>query len=155
MARAGRAKQPGARFKVEFRCGAQYFDLPTQSFKTQQAMRSPIPFSRRALTYHTVFAALLALSASHALASEPQDRVICTTEPQSSWMSEAEACKRFHAEKYLLVRFKISTENCHEFYAVEHDGNAVEAYVHPITGEVVRSTRIRLPKQTMPKAAKP
>lgn len=115
-------------------------------------MRSPSPFIGHALN---CVAALLALGASHALASEPEDRLICTTEPQSAWMSEAEARKRFHADKYLLVRFKVSTENCHEFYAVEHDGSAVEAYVHPITGEVMRLTRVRLPKQTMPKATKP
>lgn len=77
-----------------------------------------------------------------ALASEPKERVICTDAPQSTWMSEAEARKRFHAERYMLLTFKISGERCHEFYAVKHDGSAIEAYVHPVTGEVVRMTRI-------------
>lgn len=97
--------------------------------------------------------ALFSTFTGHALASEPKDRVICTNEPQSSWMSEAQARKRFQAEKYLLVRFKIASENCHEFYAVAHDGTVVEAYVHPITGEVVRLTRIEPPQPTRPPAS--
>ena len=99
--------------------------------------------------------ALLTLSAAStvsAWASEPQDRVICTDAPQSTWMSEAEARKRFRADQYLLVKFKISSERCHEFYAVEHDGSAIEAYVHPVTGDVVRMTRIPAPATTPPKS---
>ena len=88
---------------------------------------------------------LFAVSTGHALASEPKDRVICTDAPQSTWMSEAEARKRFNADQYMLVKFKLSSERCHEFYAVEHDGSAIEAYVHPVTGEVVRMTRIPAP----------
>jgi hypothetical protein len=76
--------------------------------------------------------------------------VICTDAPRSTWMSEAEARQRFHAEKYMLVTFKLSSERCHEFYAVEHDGSAIEAYVHPVTGEVVRMTRIPVPGQGKP-----
>ena len=99
----------------------------------------------RAWTLCAISAALLGLNAGPAWASEPKDRVICTEAPQSTWMSEAEARKRFQANKYLLVRFKISGEKCHEFYALEHDGTAIEAYVHPVTGEVVRMTRIPPP----------
>lgn len=101
----------------------------------------------RAWTLCAISAALLGLNAGPAWASEPKDRVICTEAPQSTWMSEAEARKRFQANKYLLVRFKISSEKCHEFYALERDGTAIEAYVHPVTGEVVRMTRIPPPGQ--------
>lgn len=107
-------------------------------------------FSMSASTVAALLTALTCLLASQARASDVKDRVICTTEPPSKWMSEAKARERFHAEKYMLVRFKISSENCHEFYAIEHGGAVVEAYVHPISGEVIRMTRIPLPKQTPP-----
>ena len=93
-------------------------------------------------------APLLILCASQAMASEPKLRVVCTDAPQSTWMSEAEARERFQAAKYLLLSFKLSSENCHEFYAVEHNGTVVEAYVHPVTGKVVRMTRIPPPAKS-------
>ncbi|QCB47824.1 PepSY domain-containing protein [Hydrogenophaga sp. PAMC20947] len=113
------------------------------------------PFNTRILLLGPIAAALSVLFPGHALASEPKERVICTTEPRSSWMSEAEARERFHAENYLLLSFKLSSENCHEFYAVEHDGTVVEAYVHPITGQVVRLTRIPPPKPNRPARSAP
>lgn len=70
-------------------------------------------------------------------------------------MSEAEARERFHASKYMLLRFKVSSENCHEFYAIEHDGTVVEAYVHPVTGDVLRSSRIPPPGLRPPEAPRP
>lgn len=109
-------------------------------------MHTPTPFP--GLLWAWTAAAVLAASAGPAMASEPKDRVICTDAPQSTWMSEAAARERFQADKYLLVTFKISSEKCHEFYAVERDGSAIEAYVHPVTGEVVRMTRIPAPAKT-------
>jgi len=122
---------------------------------TRQAQKIRHPFKDRILALAAASTVLLTISADQALASEPKDRVICTTEPRSTWMSETEARRRFNADSYLLLRFKISSENCHEFYAIEHGGTVVEAYVHPITGEVVRLTRIPLPRQNMPKGATP
>lgn len=57
-------------------------------------------------------------------------------------MSEQQARAAFKAESYVLVRFKISKGNCHEFYAIGHDGGVTEAYIHPVTGATVRSTHI-------------
>ena len=85
-----------------------------------------------------------------AQASTPVEKIICTQAPRNTWMSEQQARAAFKAESYVLVRFKISKGNCHEFYAVDAQGTVVESYLHPITGEVVRSTRV--PAQT---AAKP
>lgn len=89
---------------------------------------------------------LLALSCGAALASTPSEKVVCTDQPRSLWMSEQQARTVFKASSYLLVKFKVSKGRCHEFYAVEHDGTVVEAYLHPVTGDVVRMTR--LPPQT-------
>jgi hypothetical protein len=88
-----------------------------------------------------VFLTLLAWSAGSAQASTPAEKVVCTDQPRSQWMSEQQARKRFKAADYLLVKFKISRGNCYEFYAIEHGGSIVEAYLHPVTGEAVRLTR--------------
>lgn len=83
----------------------------------------------------------LAWLAGPAQASTPAEKVVCTNLPSSQWMPEAQARERFKASEYLLVKFKISRGNCYEFYAIEHGGGIVEAYLHPVTGEAVRRTR--------------
>ncbi len=87
-------------------------------------------------------AGLLALSTLPALASTPVEKVVCTDLPPARWMSEQQARTLFKASSYMLVKFKVSKGRCHEFYAVEHDGTVVEAYVHPVTGKTVRLTRV-------------
>ena len=66
----------------------------------------------------------------------------CTNAPRTQWSSEAQARERFRAQDYVLVKYKVSSGNCHEFYAVDAQGTVVESYLHPITGETVRSTRM-------------
>lgn len=78
-------------------------------------------------------------------ASPPQEKVVCTDAPRSTWMTQQQAHKVFQAERYLLVKFKVSRGNCHEFYAVDALGTVVEAYLHPVTGETVRLTRLPAP----------
>ena len=82
---------------------------------------------------------------SCAFASAPPERLVCTDVPRAQWMSEQQAREVFQAGRYMLVRFKVSKGNCHEFYAVEPGGAVVEAYLHPVTGAVVKSTRIPAP----------
>jgi len=36
------------------------------------------------------------------------------------------------------VEFKVSRTNCYEFYAIRKNGDIVEAYCHPVTGEIVK-----------------
>ncbi|WP_066258602.1 PepSY domain-containing protein [Hydrogenophaga flava] len=89
-----------------------------------------------------VASGLLALAFTQAQASSPTEKVVCTDQPRAQWMSEQQARALFKAPSYLLVKFKVSKGRCHEFYAVEHDGTVVEAYLHPVTGEVIRMTRV-------------
>lgn len=100
-----------------------------------------------------MFLTLLAWSAGSAQASTPAEKVVCTDQPRSQWMSEQQARQRFKAADYLLVKFKVSRGNCHEFYAIEHGGSIVEAYLHPVTGEAVRLTR--QPPPSTPAASVP
>lgn len=75
-------------------------------------------------------------------ASAPTEKVVCTDAPRSQWMSEARAREIFGASRFVAVKFKVSKGNCHEFYAVDAQGGVVEAYLHPVTGKEIRSTRI-------------
>lgn len=90
------------------------------------------------------------LAAVPAYASSVAEKVFCTDAPNSQWMSEAQAREHFRAQDYVLVKFKISRGNCHEFYAVDAQGTVVESYLHPITGQTVRSTRVPAPKPAKP-----
>lgn len=90
---------------------------------------------------------LVTTASGMACASTPQEKVECTQAPHTEWMTEAQARKLFKASEYALVKFKISKGNCHEFYAVDHQGGVVEAYLHPVTGAQVRITRIPAPVQ--------
>lgn len=80
-----------------------------------------------------------------AQASTPIEKVVCTQAPRHTWLNEAQARTAFNASAYVLVRFKVSRGNCHEFYAIDTQGAVVEAYQHPVTGEAVRTTRIAPP----------
>ena len=95
--------------------------------------------------------ALLVGSSGSAQASTPREKVVCTDLPRSQWLSEAQARGRFKASAYLLVKFKVSRGNCHEFYAIEHGGGIVEVYQHPVTGETVRMTRLPPIKPAKPR----
>jgi hypothetical protein len=86
------------------------------------------------------------------LASELKEQVKCTSEPQSKWMSEAKIRRIFGADKYLVVKFKVSRTNCYEFYAIAHSGQIVEAYYHPISGALVKEERMT-PDAAQPRAA--
>ena len=83
-------------------------------------------------------------------ASAPKEKVFCTNAPPSQWTSEAQARERFRAQDYVLVKYKVSSGNCHEFYAVDAQGTVVESYLHPITGETVRTTRVPAPTPVKP-----
>lgn len=77
-----------------------------------------------------------------AAASAPVERVNCTAEPRSRWMPEETVRRLFGVEKYALVKMKISRTNCYEFYAVGREGGVVESYYHPVTGRLVKETRV-------------
>lgn len=85
---------------------------------------------------------LAAAVGTPAWATPTGETLVCTDAPRAQWMTEVQARARFGSAQYLLVKFKESTGNCYEFYAVAHDGSVVEAYVNPVTGEAVRQTRV-------------
>ena len=87
---------------------------------------------------------LLAVAALHqAHASSPGEKIICSApDKRANWISEAEIREVFGEQNFTLVKLKISRGNCYEFYAVHKDGSIVEAYYHPITGQMMRYNRV-------------
>jgi hypothetical protein len=77
-----------------------------------------------------------------AQAEIPAEKAVCTDAPRTQWLSEAKIRTIFGEKNFTLVKLKISRGNCYEFYAVHHDGSVVEAYYHPVSGEVVRYNRV-------------
>jgi hypothetical protein len=94
---------------------------------------------------HPIQAAVLALGvvlaacgAGVAQASSPGERIVCTTQPGQAWMGEERIKAVFGASEYLRADFKVSKTKCYEFYAIKKNGDIVEAYYHPVTGELVK-----------------
>ena len=75
-------------------------------------------------------------------ASSPAEKLICTNAAPDTWMPEAKIRAVFGDDAYAQVKFKVSRGNCYEFYAVHQDGSIVEAYYHPVSGEVMRFNRV-------------
>jgi hypothetical protein len=71
-------------------------------------------------------------------ASTPDEQLLCTQAPKSKWISEAKMREIFKAKDYALVKFKISTTHCYEFYAIRKDGGVVEAYYNPENGQLMK-----------------
>ncbi len=93
---------------------------------------------------HLSLSLLLAVAALHqAHASPPGEKVVCSDPGErASWMSEAKIRAVFGEQDFTQVKLKVSRGNCYEFYAIHKDGSIVEAYYHPITGQVVRYNRV-------------
>lgn len=56
------------------------------------------------------------------------------------WMSK-DAAKTLATEKGFDVRRVKRDDGCLEIYAIDKDGIRVELYMHPVTGEIVRTKR--------------
>jgi hypothetical protein len=111
-------------------------DHVTQSTEKMKSFRSLV-----------LICMLLCLPALDAIASTFTEQVMCTNEPRGKWMSEEKIKAIFGADKYMLVKFKVSRTNCYEFYALAHSGQIVEAYYHPITGALVKENRMLPPSE--------
>ena len=63
---------------------------------------------------------------------------VCTVRPGAAWLGEEKIKAIFGVREYVKVEFKVSKTNCYEFYAIRKNGDVVEAYYHPVTGEIVK-----------------
>jgi hypothetical protein len=62
---------------------------------------------------------------------------VCTTEPRSKWISEADMKAKIATGGFKYSVFKVTTGNCYEIYGRDSSGKRVEIYFHPLTGAVV------------------
>jgi hypothetical protein len=75
-------------------------------------------------------------------ASAPKERIVCVSPPGEPWLGEKKIKEIFGVRDYVMVDFKVSRTNCYEFYAIRKNGDIVEAYYHPISGELVRRNEL-------------
>jgi hypothetical protein len=85
---------------------------------------------------HTIAATTL-LVASAAATAGP----VCTDEPQSKWLTEAQMTEKFKALGYTddVKKLHVSRGKCWEIYGHDKAGKKVEIYFHPITGAIVEA----------------
>ena len=63
----------------------------------------------------------------------------CTSEPKSSWMSEANMKEHVAKLGYKDIRTFKTSGNCYEIYGRNADGKKAEVYFNPVTGDVVKA----------------
>lgn len=81
---------------------------------------------------------LLTLSAAPFVASAACASPSCGNAPQSSWMSLKDIEAKATGMGYQVRKIEID-EGCYEVYAIDKDGKRVEAYLNPVTAEVVKT----------------
>lgn len=64
---------------------------------------------------------------------------VCTKEPQSKWIPEAQMKERIAKMGYQRIKvFKKTSAGCYEIYGHNAKGARVEVYFNPVTGAIVR-----------------
>jgi len=81
---------------------------------------------------------ILTLAATPFVASVALASPSCGNAPQSSWMSLKDVEAKATAMGYKVRQVKIE-DGCYELYAIDKDGKRVEAYLNPVTAEVVET----------------
>lgn len=80
--------------------------------------------------------ALLLISGALSSAAFASGDVECTGGPRESWQSEDQIGEAARALGYEVRRVK-KDDSCYEVYAVSSEGENVELYFDPVTGELV------------------
>jgi hypothetical protein len=87
-----------------------------------------------------IIIATAAIAAATAFSSLPAsaDTKSCGNAPQAEWMSIADLEARATAMGYKVRQVKIE-DGCYEIYALDKNGERVEAYLNPVTAEIVKT----------------
>ena len=87
-----------------------------------------------------IIIATAAIAAATAFSSLPAsaESKSCGNAPQAEWMSIADLQAKAAAMGYKVRQVKIE-DGCYEIYALDKDGDRVEAYLNPVTAEVVKT----------------
>ncbi len=66
----------------------------------------------------------------------------CTNEPESKWLSRADMLERIKPLGHRVEVLKKTRGNCYEIYGRDKSGRRIEVYFHPISGDVVKASRL-------------
>lgn len=92
---------------------------------------------RKTLPIAAALAALVAVSgAAIATASDKRDDRPLADAPRSAWMSLSAVAQNLEARGYVVREIEVE-RGAYEVEAVDANGMRVEAYVHPVTGEIL------------------
>ena len=89
------------------------------------------------------FAALAAVAATGVaafanMAAADNDELKCTSAAQSAWMNPDATKDLLKQQGYKEVRkIKVTEGNCYEVYAIDAQGEKVEVYLDPTSGNLV------------------
>jgi hypothetical protein len=67
-----------------------------------------------------------------------KSETVCTSEPATSWMDQADFQAQLVAQGYTINKFKVTEGQCYEIYGYNQEGQKVEIYFNPVTGEKVK-----------------
>jgi hypothetical protein len=89
----------------------------------------------RKLLIPSALAVALVAAAGSAFASSDETRV---NVPRDQWLTIPQITEKFTAQGYDVRQVKVE-KGGYEVYAIGKDGNRLEVYVHPATGEILGS----------------
>lgn len=81
---------------------------------------------------------LLATVAASTLSAQASENKFDVNVPKDQWMSVEQLAAKFKADGYDVRQVKIE-DGVYEVYALDAKGARVEAYVHPATGEILKT----------------
>lgn len=76
----------------------------------------------------------LATTAGAASASDDDFKIDA---PRDQWRTVAQIAEKFTAEGYDVRQVKVE-DGAYEVHAIAKDGKRLEAYVHPVSGEILK-----------------
>lgn len=62
----------------------------------------------------------------------------CTEAPQSQWQDQETFQQNLLSQGYSINKFVVTDGNCYEIYGANSQGQKVEIYFNPVTGDVVK-----------------
>ncbi len=80
----------------------------------------------------------LALTSAILFSSAAWAGPTCTDAPRDKWIAPVEMLSKAMQEVPTLKLFKVTDGNCYEIYGWNANGDKLEIYYHPVTGEAVK-----------------
>ncbi len=78
---------------------------------------------------------IAALSASPLVFAGPE----CTNTDPSEWMDQQQFQNSLKEAGYRIKKFKVTDGNCYEIYGWDQEGQKVEIYFDPVSGNPVKT----------------